>query len=93
MTVVNKRTHIPTSNDQYIGRGSTLGNPFRIGPRRSRDDVIKDYEVYARRRMKRDWQFKQAILDTEGKNLVCFCKPLACHGDVVEMLREELKVL
>jgi hypothetical protein len=26
--VVNKYSHIPTSNDIYIGRGSILGNPY-----------------------------------------------------------------
>lgn len=28
ITVVNKRTHLPTLFDFYIGRGSPLGNPF-----------------------------------------------------------------
>lgn len=26
--IVNKRTHKPTKNDFYIGRGSPLGNPY-----------------------------------------------------------------
>ncbi len=32
ITVVNKKTHIPTENDVYIGRGSVLGNPYTSIP-------------------------------------------------------------
>lgn len=28
ITVVNKKTHKPTANDIYVGRGSVLGNPY-----------------------------------------------------------------
>lgn len=89
MTVVNKRTHTPTPEDRYIGRGSILGNPFRISSTLSRRDAIRSYEAYARERIELDPTFKRAIMDCEGKNLVCFCAPLACHGDVIERLIAE----
>ncbi len=86
MTVVNKRTHTPTSNDVYIGRGSKWGNPFKIDGQNSRGDVI---HMYA------DWiqsthQFKD-LHELKGKTLVCYCAPLPCHGDILEWFVQQLK--
>ena len=33
------------------------------------------------------WKF--FLKKRKGNNLVCYCKPLACHGDVLERLIEE----
>ena len=82
--VVNKRNN---SYDVYIGRGSIWGNPFRIGPDGSREDVIRKYE---------EWVVKQKeimsrIEELRGKRLGCFCKPYACHGDVLVRLLEKTK--
>ena len=92
MTVVNKRTHTPTSNDVYIGRGSMWGNPFRIGRDGERDDVIRMYTAMMVRRLEGTdadgWLHDLAKL--KGKTLVCYCAPLACHGDVLEQLIEEM---
>lgn len=69
--------------DIYIGRGSPYGNPFKIGVHGSREEVITKY---------RKWALTQpALLGTiealRGKRLGCWCKPQACHGDVlVEIL-------
>lgn len=70
--------------DVYIGRGGQWGNPFRIGPDGTREDVIKKY---------RDWVPTQPHLMAqlsflEGKTLGCYCRPLACHGDVLIELCE-----
>jgi hypothetical protein len=67
--VVNKRTHKPTSNDIYIGRGSPLGNPF-TGSKSlsntkaqyqsgSRTEAIQSYQP---------WLNKQCGLDGGVKN-------------------------
>lgn len=81
--VVNKRTH---SYNIYIGRGSKWGNPFRIGVDGSRTEVIELY---------RQWLWKQPKLITalkagelKGQRLGCFCKPYACHGDVLKSASE-----
>jgi len=67
----------------YIGRPTKWGNPFRLpfGARDwQRDEVITLY---------RDWLLGQPRLMEEardqlrGKTLVCYCKPKACHGDVL----------
>ncbi len=79
MPVVNKRSHKPTPDDVYIGRPSKWGNPFVIGKDGNRADVISKY---------RNWLLSQPHLMSDvkslkGKTLVCWCKPAACHGDVL----------
>ena len=90
MTVVNKRTHKPTPNDLYIGRPSILGNPFVIGRDGTREEVINKYEDYAWDKIETDDIFRQAIIDSVGSTLVCWCSPEACHGDVIEMIAHVL---
>jgi len=66
-------------DDVDIGRGSKWGNRFVIGRDGSRDDVISKY---------REWILKNDELlgcleELKDKVLGCYCKPLACHGDVL----------
>ena len=82
MKVVNKYKE---PFDVYIGRGSKWGNPFKIGHEgASRAEVIQMYEVYMRGSSLRD-----QLYELDDKVLGCFCKPLACHGDVLVKLRKE----
>jgi hypothetical protein len=81
--------------DVYVGRAfmefpeSVYGNPFRVRLGHGRKEVIAEYEEYARKRMKEDPVFRRAVLDLRGKVLGCWCKPKACHGDVLAALAEE----
>ena len=71
--------------DVLIARPSKWGNPFQIGRDGNRDQVIKMYEVHVRRRP----DLLAALSELAGKRLGCYCKPEACHGDVlVKLLRE-----
>ena len=89
--VVNKYHGVPY--DVYIGRGSIWGNPFShkqgtkaIATVPTREEAIKQYEMYI---LNRPDLIKQ-LKDLEGKTLGCFCKPKACHGDVlVELIEME----
>ncbi len=65
----------PPSDAIYIGRGSPWGNPFIIGQHGNRNEVI--------RRFKEEILPKLDVSSLRGKNLVCFCKPQACHGDAI----------
>ena len=71
----------------YIGRGSAWGNPYVIGKDGDREEVIRKYREWAleyRRNGPAYW-----LMPLVGKDLVCFCAPLACHGDVLlEMIGE-----
>lgn len=75
--VLNKKTG---GLGHYIGRPSPFGNPFVIGRDGSRDEVIAKYRAYIEARP----QLKElARKQLRGLNLVCWCAPLACHGDVL----------
>ena len=72
--------------DVYIGRGSKWGNKFVIGKDGDRAEVIKKY---------REWildnkELLSSLHELKGKVLGCFCKPKACHGDVLVELVNEL---
>lgn len=76
--------------DVYIGRPSDFGNPFPVG--KDRKKAIKLYENYFLEKIEVDAEFKQKVLALRSKKLGCFCKPLACHGDIiVEYLEKEGK--
>ena len=87
MRVVSKRgRRVVGVDDVYIGRPSKWGNPYTIGVYDgSRSEVIAKFEEYAREKFTRE-----ELLELRGKTLVCWCKPLACHGDVLVDLVEEL---
>lgn len=78
--VLNKYRDGMPKGAVYIGRPSKWGNPFTIGKDGTRAQVIQKY---------REWlsQNPQLIADAKkqliGKDLVCFCSPAACHGDVL----------
>ena len=89
MKVLNKRD-ASASAGVYIGRGSAWGNPFVIGRDGDRAEVIEKYKGYAigRVEMNKMWDIDW-LEPLKGKDLVCFCAPLACHGDVLlEMIGE-----
>lgn len=64
----------------YIGRGSDFGNPFKIGIDGNRDQVCEKFERYVMSKPELIAKVKQEL---RGKNLLCFCKPLRCHGDTL----------
>jgi hypothetical protein len=79
--VVHKRQ----PHDVYVGRPSKWGNPFVIGRDGTREQVIRKYECWLSTDLK-----KQAKAELKGKVLACWCAPLACHGDVLARIANEL---
>lgn len=74
--------------DVYIGRPGKWGNPFSIGKDGTREEVIEKYK---------DWVMNQPSLiksimigELKDKTLGCWCKPNACHGDVLIALEKAL---
>lgn len=100
VTIVNKRTHQVTKNDVYIGRGSCLGNPFSHlqGTKAefvvaSRQQAIAMYKVWLQKKIESGDVNVLLALDKIKRlseagavNLVCYCKPQACHGDIIKEL-------
>lgn len=64
----------------YIGRGSPYGNPFKIGEDGTRLEVIEKFRQYAFNNME---LLGRVRAELPGKDLVCFCAPKKCHGDVL----------
>lgn len=98
--VVNLRKEL---YDVYIGRPGKgedgyFGNPcipgktcpvcesIHVSPR----ETIPCFEVYARKRLLADAEYRERVGRLRGKRLGCFCKPAPCHGDVLHRLAEEL---
>lgn len=77
--------------DVYIGRGpgSLWGNPFEIGKHGTRAEVIAKYREYLLGNKE-----LMALLPTlRGKILGCWCKPEACHGEVLAELADSTEFL
>lgn len=77
----------------YIGRGSPLGNPYPV-KEYSRETAIALYGPWLKRQL---FDKNEAVIDAlddianrvmagETVKLLCFCKPLHCHGDVIKKL-------
>jgi Domain of unknown function (DUF4326) len=45
--------------------------------------AVQRFQRYFVDRIEKDSEFKRRILALKGKRLGCFCKPKACHGDVI----------
>lgn len=72
--------------DVYIGRPSKWGNPFshKEGTQaqfkvKDRREAIQKFEEY----LLGNEELMSQIHELKGKVLGCWCKPQACHGDVL----------
>lgn len=74
----------------YIGRGSDWGNPFRIGPDGDRAQVVARHEAW----LAGQHELLRRLSELRDKDVVCYCAPAACHGDLLVRLangsREDL---
>ena len=84
------------SYDIYIGRPGRgvdgyLGNPIRTGEvcpvcykiHTEKGSTLPCYKVYLGFRVEADESFRTRLLSLKGRVLGCFCKPKACHGDII----------
>lgn len=89
--VVNIRTE---KCDVYIGRSKDgripaypergwCGNPYPEHAH-GRTECIRLFKIYFLKRVDTDPEYRAGILTLKGKKLGCFCKPKACHGDVIK---------
>lgn len=84
-TVVNLKV---SSYDVYIGRAGRgqdgyFGNPIKLKIGDSKGSTLAKYKEYFDNRVQHDTEFRNKILSLKGKVLGCFCKPHACHGDII----------
>ena len=85
---------VPPPGTVYIGRASPgrglpqspFANPFYLRPGSGdevRAEVIDRYRKWLWGEIRAGRISVQALLDLRGKDLLCYCAPKACHGDVV----------
>ena len=97
INIVNHH-HVRHEPNEYIGRGSVLGNPFshREGTRATtkvgtREEAINAYRVWLMEQINesnpkvlKELNRLANILMKDGVlNLRCYCAPKPCHGDVI----------
>lgn len=80
----------------YIGRGSPLGNPFKMENQseKERTRVLRLYEVWLKGQInKNNYEVmvelnRIADLLNDGVDIHfgCFCKPKRCHGDIIKKI-------
>eukprot|EP00300_Choanocystis_sp_HF-7_P022954 c22602_g1_i1.p1 GENE.c22602_g1_i1~~c22602_g1_i1.p1 ORF type:complete len:158 (-),score=25.30 c22602_g1_i1:89-532(-) len=83
--------------DVYIGRRLNMGgwrlsdskwaNPFAVKTAGSNEKACAKYEVYLRGNA----ELMAALPELAGKTLGCWCKPAACHGDVLLRVLAEVQ--
>lgn len=92
---------------EYIGRPRSLGNPYVIGVDGTRAEVIGKYKLWLWKQIKdgleQEGKGQAANLAfaslrrlqrqgrTEPIRLICHCKPLPCHGEVIQAALEWLE--
>lgn len=87
--VLNKHRDIIPPDAVYVGRPSPFGNPYTDRPVghtlahlqvRDRAEAIAKFREYLMGNRKLLALVRKEL---RGKDLVCFCAPKACHGDVL----------
>jgi hypothetical protein len=84
--VLNYRRDGLPPNAVYIGRlmpryglpGSKWHNPYKVGCDGTREEVIAKYERHLH-----DSGLIYAVHELRGRDLVCWCAPEPCHGDLL----------
>ena len=86
------------SNHIYIGRArivlidgerfppkpSLWANPFKLdSSTMTREQVLEKYEMYLLELLEKRPELRDELKTLQGKILGCWCKPEACHGDVL----------
>ena len=83
MPVLNKHRDGMPAGSIYIGRGSRWGNPFLIGPDIDRKKAISLYRELLWHNICYGRVSLPDLAALHQKNLVCYCAPQPCHGDVL----------
>lgn len=74
--------------DVYIGRPSKWGNPYKVGRDGTRKVVLEKYREY----ILTNQELMLSLYELEDKVLGCWCKPKACHGDIlIELVKAHIK--
>jgi len=78
--VWNKRDEDYPRDGALIDRHTKWGNPFRLGRDGTRDEIVDRYALYLSGQPE---LVEQARAELAGRDLICWCYPERCHGDVL----------
>ena len=88
---VSNRHH--GTKGEYIGRGSPLGNPFVMGKDGTREEVISKFQNWIIEAIQKgneeiiiELKRLHSLAQKTPINLICFCAPKACHGDIIKKI-------
>lgn len=88
-TLNYSRIRCVPDNAVYIGRRmpnieeSKFHNPFKMFDESHRHEVCIKYRKHLWGQIKTGDITIDDLLELDGKNLVCWCAPLECHGEVL----------
>ena len=77
-----------TKGGILIDRKTKWGNPFILKKGGSREEVVKQYQKYLWQSIKDGTFSLEELASLHGKDLVCHCAPLLCHGNILEKAAE-----
>jgi len=106
MITVTNKYHYPTSREDvkttvvYCGRGSSLGNPFKMMNQQDRDRVCNNFEAYLPAKLQEDSR-ESALMHRQlneiaklakigDVQLQCFCAPKRCHCETIKSYVEDI---
>lgn len=98
ISVAHHKRHCPGSTFD-IARPSILGNPFRMRHEEERAEVIEKYKRWLWEKIRTEnadvMRALMEIIALERENghveLLCWCSPKPCHGDIIVKACEWLK--
>lgn len=76
-TVLNKRKGEATVDAVYVGRPSVWGNPFVVG----QHGIAGECAAKFRSHLWNDAALLARLPELFDRDLICWCKPNACHAD------------
>jgi hypothetical protein len=77
---VRTATHEDLVGAEPIWRSTKWGNPFNINGNTKRADAVARFERWF---AEQPDLIAAAKVELRGKNLICYCAPRQCHGDVL----------
>jgi len=86
---INYHTHM-LADGIKPGAEGWLGNPHPIGwcdrclEYHTREECIEAFKIDFYQKLETESAFRQHVISLRGKRLGCYCKPEACHGDIIK---------
>ena len=78
--VLNRHHKNLPASAVHIGRHTAFGNPYRRPEDGTRKQVIEKFALWIATQPE---LIERIRTELSGKDLVCSCWPLACHGDLL----------